>query len=126
MTAEMRFFGVSGITGSGLQAAEARVKSAENSQFAAWVLQWEPLRSRLQRTEPERWDALVEKKGSDYEHQYQTLSDAELKPAGLLGDTGAERAIGTRAMASAENTFLDALRVLTEQKLAEYLKTRWL
>lgn len=125
VTAEMHFFNISRISESDLQSAEVQVKTAENSQFPAWILQWAPLRSLLQRTEPERWNALVEKKSSDYEHQYQALSDTELKPAGLVGDTEAVRTIGTRVMASAEKAFLDGLRVLTEQKLAGHLEPHW-
>lgn len=126
VTAEMNYFDLSGITRSDLQTAEARVKAAENSQFTTWILQWTPLHSLLQRTAPERWEALIEKKSMDYEEQYQTLSDTELKPAGLVGDSEAERTIGTRAMASAEDAFLQGLRLLTDQKLGRHLQQTWL
>jgi len=125
ITDEMRFFGVSHITESDLQTAEIQVKTAENSQFREWILQWEPLRSVLKRTEPERWEALSEKKISDYDDTYQTLSDTELKPAGLVGDTEAERTIGARAMESAEKAFLDGLRPMADKMLAGHLETRW-
>ncbi|ELR7837358.1 E3 ubiquitin--protein ligase, partial [Salmonella enterica] len=61
VTAEMRFFGVSGVTVSDLQAAELQVKAAENSEFSEWILQWGPLHSVLERKEPERFNALREK-----------------------------------------------------------------
>ncbi len=125
VTAEMRFFGVSGVTESDLQSAEIQVKTAENSQFAEWILQWEPLRKMLERTEPTSWGALCEKKISDYENTYRILSDTELKPAGLLGNTDAERIIGARAMESAERAFLDGLHPLADNMLGRYLKPRW-
>lgn len=40
VTAEMRFFGVSGVTASDLRSAERQVKAAENSEFREWILQW--------------------------------------------------------------------------------------
>lgn len=125
VTAEMRFFGVSGVTESDLQSAEIQVKTAENSQFAEWILQWEPLRKVLERTEPTSWEALCEKKISDYENTYRILSDTELKPAGLLGNNDAERIIGARAMESAERAFLDGLHPLAGNMLGRYLKPRW-
>ncbi|EPC4790647.1 E3 ubiquitin--protein ligase, partial [Salmonella enterica] len=36
VTAEMRFFGVSGVTASDLRSAERQVKAAENSEFSEW------------------------------------------------------------------------------------------
>ncbi|MBF0035873.1 E3 ubiquitin--protein ligase [Citrobacter freundii] len=125
VTAEMRFFGVSHITDSDLQAAEIQVKTAENSQFSEWILQWEPLRSVLERTEPECWETLSEKKISDYDNTFRMLTDAELKPAGLVGNTDAERTMGTRAMESAEKAFLESLRPLADKVLGSYLKARW-
>lgn len=125
VAAEMRFFGVSYITESDLQAAEMQVKTAENSEFRAWILKWEPLHSVLKRTEPARWETLAEKKILDYVETYQRLSDTELKPAGLIGNTDAERTIGTRAMESAEKTFLHGLRPLADEILGSYLKARW-
>lgn len=125
VAAEMRFFGVSGVTESDLQTAEIRVKTAENSQFGEWILQWKPLHSVLKRAEPERWKALSEKKESDYEDTFRRLSDTELKPAGLADDTEAECTIGTRAMESAEKVFLDGLRPLADRMLTGHLKARW-
>ncbi|HFJ1297665.1 TPA: NEL-type E3 ubiquitin ligase domain-containing protein, partial [Salmonella enterica] len=43
VTAEMRFFGVSGVTASDLRSAERQVKAAEKSEFREWILQWGPL-----------------------------------------------------------------------------------
>ncbi len=125
VTAEMRFFGVSGVTESDLQSAEIQVKTAENSLFAKWILQWEPLRKVLERTAPASWEALCEKKISDYENTYQILSDTELKPAGLVGNTDAERTIGARAMESVEKAFLDGLQPLAANMLGRYLKPGW-
>ncbi|EBD3621776.1 E3 ubiquitin--protein ligase [Salmonella enterica] len=124
VTAEMRFFDVSGVTVTDLQAAELQVKAAEKSEFREWILQWGPLHSVLERKAPERVNALREKQISDYEHTYRMLSDTELKPSGLVGNTDAERTIGARAMESAEKAFLDGLRPLVEEMLGSYLKAR--
>ncbi|WP_024146925.1 type III secretion system effector E3 ubiquitin transferase SspH2 [Salmonella enterica] len=121
VTAEMRFFGVSGVTVSDLQAAELQVKAAEKSELREWILQWGPLHSMLERKAPERVNALREKQISDYEETYRTLSDTELRPSGLVGNTDAERTIGARAMESAKKTFLDGLRPLVEEMLGSYL-----
>ncbi|EIK1296355.1 E3 ubiquitin--protein ligase [Salmonella enterica] len=124
VTAEMRFFGVSGVTVTDLQAAELQVKAAEKSEFREWMLQWGPLHSVLERKAPERINALREKQISDYEKAYRMLSDTELKPSGLVGNTDAERIIGTRAMESAKKAFLDGLRPLVDEILGSYLKAR--
>ncbi|MER3150924.1 type III secretion system effector E3 ubiquitin transferase SspH2 [Salmonella enterica subsp. enterica serovar Larochelle] len=121
VTAEMRFFRISGVTVSDLQAAELQVKAAEKSEFREWILQWGPLHSMLERKAPERVNALREKQISDYEETYRTLSDTELRPSGLVGNTDAERTIGARAMESAKKTFLDGLRPLVEEMLGSYL-----
>ncbi|HAK4778313.1 TPA: E3 ubiquitin--protein ligase [Salmonella enterica] len=120
VTAEMRFFGVSGVTVTDLQAAELQVKAAEKSEFREWILQWGPLHSVLERKAPERVNALREKQISDYEETYQMLSDTELKPSGLVGNTDAERIIGARAMESAKKAFLDGLRPLVDEMLGSY------
>ncbi|EDS4810482.1 type III secretion system effector E3 ubiquitin transferase SspH2, partial [Salmonella enterica subsp. enterica serovar Woodinville] len=124
VTAEMRFFGVSGVTVSDLQAAELQVKAAEKSEFREWILQWGPLHSVLERKAPERVNALREKQISDYEETYRMLFDTELRPSGLVGNTDAERTLGARAMESAKKTFLDGLRPLVEEMLGSYLKVR--
>ncbi|EAO4573761.1 E3 ubiquitin--protein ligase [Salmonella enterica] len=124
VTAEMRFFGASGVTASDLRSAERQVKAAENSEFSEWILQWGPLHSVLERKEPERFNALREKQISDYEDTYQMLSDTELKPSGLVGNTDAERTIGVRAMESAKKEFLNGLRPLVEEMLGSYLKVK--
>ncbi|HAU3159750.1 TPA: E3 ubiquitin--protein ligase [Salmonella enterica subsp. houtenae] len=124
VTAEMRFFGVSGVTASDLRSAERQVKAAEKSEFREWILQWGPLHSVLERKAPERFNALREKQISDYEETYRMLSDTELKPSGLVGNTDAERTIGARAMESAKKTFLDGLRPLVDDMLGSYLKAR--
>ncbi len=121
VTAEMRFFGVSGVTVSDLQAAELQVKAAEKNELREWILQWGPLHSVLERKAPERVNALREKQISDYEETYRMLSDTELRPFGLVGNTDAERTIGARAMESAKKTFLDGLRPLVEEMLGSYL-----
>ncbi|EMX6949404.1 SPI-2 type III secretion system effector E3 ubiquitin transferase SspH2 [Salmonella enterica] len=109
VTAEMRFFDVSGVTVTDLQDAELQVKAAEKSEFREWILQWGPLHRVLERKAPERVNALREKQISDYEETYRMLSDTELRPSGLVGNTDAERTIGARAMESAKKTFLDGL-----------------
>ncbi|ECB1718794.1 SPI-2 type III secretion system effector E3 ubiquitin transferase SspH2, partial [Salmonella enterica subsp. enterica serovar Enteritidis] len=85
VTAEMRFFGVSGVTASDLRSAERQVKAAEKSEFREWILQWGPLHGVLERKAPERVNALREKQISDYEEMYRMLSDTELRPSGLVG-----------------------------------------
>ncbi|EDF5513742.1 E3 ubiquitin--protein ligase [Salmonella enterica] len=125
VTAEMRFFGVSGVTVTDLQAAELQVKAAEKSEFREWILQWGPLHSVLERKAPEHFNALREKQISDYEETYRMLSDTELKPSGLVGNTDAERIIGARAMESAKKAFLDGLRPLVDDMLGSYLNARW-
>ncbi|HAU3348304.1 TPA: E3 ubiquitin--protein ligase [Salmonella enterica subsp. houtenae] len=124
VTAEMRFFDVSGVTVTDLQAAELQVKAAEKSEFREWILQWGPLHSVLERKAPERVNALREKQISDYEETYRMLSDTELKPSGLVGNTDAERIIGARAMENAKKAFLDGLRPLVDEILGSYLKAR--
>ncbi|EHF3810957.1 E3 ubiquitin--protein ligase [Salmonella enterica subsp. enterica serovar Wangata] len=124
VTAEMRFFGVSGVTASDLRSAERQVKAAEKSEFREWILQWGPLHSVLERKAPERVNALREKQISDYEETYRMLSDTELRPFGLVGNTDAERTIGARAMESAKKAFLDGLRPLVDDMLGSYLKAR--
>ncbi|EAY0683424.1 E3 ubiquitin--protein ligase, partial [Salmonella enterica] len=124
VTAEMRFFDVSGVTVTDLQAAELQVKAAEKSEFREWILQWGPLHSVLERKAPERVNALREKQISDYEETYRMLSDTELKPSGLVGNTDAERIIGARAMESAKKAFLDGLRPLVDEILGSYLKAQ--
>ncbi|EBG1763622.1 SPI-2 type III secretion system effector E3 ubiquitin transferase SspH2 [Salmonella enterica] len=125
VSAEMRFFDVSGVTVTDLQDAELQVKAAEKSEFREWILQWGPLHSVLERKAPERVNALREKQISDYEETYRMLSDTELRPFGLVGNTDAERTIGARAMESAKKTFLDGLRPLVEEMLGSYLNVQW-
>ncbi|QUW54477.1 SPI-2 type III secretion system effector E3 ubiquitin transferase SspH2 [Salmonella enterica subsp. enterica serovar Typhimurium] len=125
VTSEMRFFDVSGVTVTDLQDAELQVKAAEKSEFREWILQWGPLHSVLERKAPERVNALREKQISDYEETYRMLSDTELRPFGLVGNTDAERTIGARAMESAKKTFLDGLRPLVEEMLGSYLNVQW-
>ncbi|EIN5222486.1 SPI-2 type III secretion system effector E3 ubiquitin transferase SspH2 [Salmonella enterica subsp. enterica] len=125
VTSEMRFFDVSGVTVTDLQDAELQVKSAEKSEFREWILQWGPLHRVLERKAPERVNALREKQISDYEETYRMLSDTELRPSGLVGNTDAERTIGARAMESAKKTFLDGLRPLVEEMLGSYLNVQW-
>ncbi|EAB5945433.1 SPI-2 type III secretion system effector E3 ubiquitin transferase SspH2 [Salmonella enterica] len=125
VTSEMRFFDVSGVTVTDLQDAELQVKTAEKSEFREWILQWGPLHRVLERKAPERVNALREKQISDYEETYRMLSDTELRPSGLVGNTDAERTIGARAMESAKKTFLDGLRPLVEEMLGSYLNVQW-
>ncbi|ECM9467301.1 SPI-2 type III secretion system effector E3 ubiquitin transferase SspH2 [Salmonella enterica subsp. enterica serovar Typhimurium] len=124
VTSEMRFFDVSGVTVTDLQDAELQVKAAEKSEFREWILQWGPLHRVLERKAPERVNALREKQISDYEETYRMLSDTELRPSGLVGNTDAERTIGARAMESAKKTFLDGLRPLVEEMLGSYLNVQ--
>ncbi|ARD39744.1 hypothetical protein F8538_16510 [Edwardsiella ictaluri] len=125
-TEAMQYFDESKITESDLQSAEIQVKSAENSQFGEWILQWEPLHNVLIRKEAEDWKALINKKMADYEREYQELYDTALEPAGLVGNIEAERTIGARAIARAEKAFQNNLRPLAEKFLTGHLGARWL
>ncbi|BEI09600.1 NEL-type E3 ubiquitin ligase domain-containing protein [Edwardsiella ictaluri] len=114
------------ITELDLQAAEIQVKSAEDSQFGEWILQWEPLHKVLKRRKSkDDWETLIDKKMEDYEREYQELYDTELEPAGLVGDIESERTIGARAMASTEKLFQQGLHPLAEKLLGKHLGARW-
>ncbi len=111
VTSEMRFFDVSGVTVTDLQDAELQVKAAEKASSGVDTAVG-PLHRVLERKAPERVNALREKQISDYEETYRMLSDTELRPSGLVGNTDAERTIGARAMESAKKTFWMACDLL--------------
>ncbi|EJB9810836.1 hypothetical protein MXI55_004520 [Salmonella enterica] len=125
VTEAMRFFDVSCITESDLQDAEVQVKTAENSQFREWILEWAPLHSVLKRSYPEDWEKLVEKKTAYYDDAYRTLSDEVLKQAGLADDNDALRIIGVRAREKTEQVFHAGIRILADRILAGHLDARW-
>ncbi|EBY7415598.1 NEL-type E3 ubiquitin ligase domain-containing protein, partial [Salmonella enterica subsp. enterica serovar Montevideo] len=124
VTEAMRFFDVSGITESDLQAAEVQVKTAENSQFREWVLDWEPLHSVLKRSYPEDWEDLVKKREYYYEDAYQKQFE-ELKQTGLADDVDALRITGNKVMDEMNMEFRAGIRILADKILAGHLEARW-
>lgn len=93
---EMRFFGVSHVTADDLLSAETRVKTAENHDFSRWLSQWSPWKSVVQRIEPERYAAAVEKQYHALENIYPDKLAAELAANGMTGDVDANRIVGKR------------------------------
>ncbi|MGP9293963.1 NEL-type E3 ubiquitin ligase domain-containing protein [Yersinia pseudotuberculosis] len=93
---EMRFFGVSDVTADDLLSAETRVKTAENQDFSRWLSQWSPWKSVVQRIEPERYAAAVEKQYHALENIYPDKLAAELAANGMTGDVDANRIVGKR------------------------------
>ncbi|AAM86950.1 hypothetical protein CQP30_12130 [Yersinia pestis] len=93
---EMRFFGVSDVTTDDLLSAETRVKTAENQDFPRWLSQWSPWKSVVQRIEPERYAAAVEKQYHALENIYPDKLAAELAANGMTGDVDANRIVGKR------------------------------
>ncbi|EIR06873.1 NEL-type E3 ubiquitin ligase domain-containing protein [Yersinia pestis] len=93
---EMRFFGVSDVTTDDLLSAETRVKTAENQDFSRWLSQWSPWKSVVQRIEPERYAAAVEKQYHALENIYPDKLAAELAANGMTGDVDANRIVGKR------------------------------
>ncbi len=93
---EMRFFGVSDVTTDDLLSAETRVKTAENQDFPRWLSQWSPWKSVVQRIEPERYTAAVERQYSALENIYPDKLAAELAANGMTGDVDANRIVGKR------------------------------
>ncbi|PSH23946.1 hypothetical protein BLA50_18060 [Yersinia pseudotuberculosis] len=93
---EMRFFGVSHVTTDDLLSAEEWVKTAENQDFPRWLSQWSPWKSVVQRIEPERYAAAVEKQYHALENIYPDKLAAELAAKGMTGDVDANRIVGKR------------------------------
>ncbi|VEB10242.1 putative antigenic leucine-rich repeat protein [Yersinia pseudotuberculosis] len=93
---EMRFFGASHVTLGDLLSAEEWVKTAENQDFPRWLSQWSPWKSVVQRIEPERYAAAVEKQYHALENIYPDKLAAELAAKGMTGDVDANRIVGKR------------------------------
>lgn len=93
---EMRFFGVSHVTEDDLLSAEKRVKTTENHDFPRWLSQWSPWKSVVQRIDPERYAAAVEKQYHALENIYPDKLAAELAANGMTGDVDANRIVGKR------------------------------
>ncbi len=93
---EMRFFGVSHVTTDDLLSAEEWVKTAENQDFPRWLSQWSPWKSVVQRIEPERYAAAVEKQYHALENIYPDKLAAELAAKEMTGDVDANRIVGKR------------------------------
>ncbi len=93
---EMRFFDISDVTQGDLMNAETRVRTAENHDFSRWLSQWSPWKSVVQRIEPERYAAAVEKQYHALENIYPDKLAAELAANGMTGDVDANRIVGKR------------------------------
>ncbi|SUB28354.1 putative antigenic leucine-rich repeat protein [Yersinia pseudotuberculosis] len=93
---EMGFFGASDVKEDDLLSAEKRVKTAENHDFPRWLSQWSPWKSVVQRIEPERYAAAVERQYSALENIYPEKLAAELAANGMAGDVDANRIVGKR------------------------------
>jgi len=126
-TEEMRFFGVSGIAQDDLQAAEIRVKTAENGQFRAWVAQWEPWHRTLERIAPEAWAKAGDEKMRLYDTTYDKRVSTGLAARGLTGNADAERQIGVNIMDDINKTVFEAMTdsVLANNHLTSLLDERW-
>ncbi|MCW2255363.1 hypothetical protein M2263_001454 [Providencia alcalifaciens] len=126
-TKEMRFFDVSGITKSDLNAAEIRVKTAENQQFPEWFAQWSPWQKLLERTEPMLWERAYDKKMDIYENEYQNCINTELNASGLLGDIDAERTVGIKIMREIDNEIFISLAydALANKKQTSLFNQYW-
>ncbi|MBI3310116.1 MAG: E3 ubiquitin--protein ligase, partial [Serratia liquefaciens] len=130
MTPIMRFFEVSSNTESDLQSAEIQVKSAENSQFREWILQWEPLHKVLERIEPDEWATISAMKWPAYEEALEKLrqnvpDDMKENKEDKTVNEEIQNAIAVEALKIAENTVWASLAPLVESKLAGLLNTKW-
>lgn len=127
ITKEMRFFGISGITESDLNAAELRVKTGENQQFPEWLALWSPWQKLVQRTEPTLWDQAYDKKMDIYESEYQNRINTELSANGLIDDVDAERELGIKIMHDIDKAIFIPLTqdVLASKKQESLLNKKW-
>lgn len=126
-TEKMRFFGASDITEDDLQVAEIIVKTAENSQFNAWLAQWEPWHKVLMRIAPDTWKKADEERKQVYDSSYEKQVHAELAALGLTGDTDAEREIGMKVMNEIDKMIFESLteRALADRNLTALVNEQW-
>lgn len=124
---KMHWFGLSGISIYDLEAAEIKVKSAENSEFPGWFSQWAPWHKVLERTEPERWQQATEAKYKALEEEYPRKVASELAAANLTDDADAERDSGKKMMEEMERKIFTAVthEVLTARKLLSLINWQW-
>lgn len=126
---EMRFFRVSGITESDLQAAELQVKTAENSQFPVWFALWESWHKVVERKEPKSWVKASEERRLAYENDYDKRVKEELDSVDLPGDAkaDAERTIGVNVQQDMDRKVFGSmtLNVLEKKGQRSLLDEPW-
>ncbi|CNL44800.1 IpaH family type III secretion system E3 ubiquitin--protein ligase [Yersinia pseudotuberculosis] len=124
---KMYFFDVSHVTTGDLQSAETRVKATENQDFPRWLSQWSPWKSVVQRIEPERYAAAVEKQHHALENIYPDKLAAELAANGMAGDVDANRIVGKRIMDDIMRKIDMALtlEVLSDKNALSLLDSQW-
>ncbi len=125
---KMYFFDVSHVTTGDLQSAETRVKATENHDFPRWLSQWSPWKSVVQRIEPERYAAAVEKQYHALENIYPDKLAAELAANGMTGDVDANRIVGKRIMDDimGEIDMALTLEVLSTKSAVSLLDSQWM
>ncbi|EAA9526116.1 SPI-1 type III secretion system effector E3 ubiquitin transferase SlrP [Salmonella enterica] len=138
MTRDMRFYNVSGITESDLDAAEIRIKVAENSYFNKWFSHWGPWHKVLERIAPDDWQEMMNKRVEYIEsNEYQSRVNAELDALKIADDSDAERAteiqmdaeraIGIKIMEEINQSLFTELteKVLTKQGINSLMTPYW-
>lgn len=93
--AHMRYFAASDVKQADLDNAQTEVKKKENQDFPAWLANWSPWSSVLQRIEPARYKAANEQKMQMME-SHPALVTAELEALGLENDSDAIRIVGKK------------------------------
>lgn len=138
MTRDMRFYNVSGITESDLDAAEIRIKVAENSYFNKWFSHWGPWHKVLERIAPDDWQEMMNKRVEYIEsNEYQSRVNAGLDALKIADDSDAERAteiqmdaeraIGIKIMEEINQSLFTELteKVLTKQGINSLMTPYW-
>uniref|UniRef100_UPI0005B51A45 NEL-type E3 ubiquitin ligase domain-containing protein n=1 Tax=Yersinia wautersii TaxID=1341643 RepID=UPI0005B51A45 len=125
---EMGFFGASGVKEDDLLSAEKRVKTTENHDFPRWLSQWSPWKSVVQRIEPERYAAAVERQYSALENIYPDKLAAELAANGMTGDEDANRIVGKKITDDimGEIDMALTLEVLSAKGASSLLDSQWM
>lgn len=76
---DMHSFICASISSEDLNTAQSTIKRNENSQFPAWLAQWEPLHALIERLTPEKIHAAQEQRYQMLEVQYQKQVDDLLR-----------------------------------------------
>lgn len=90
----MRFGEVSGVTPEDLNLALVQVRDRESKEFVGWLAQWAPLKTVMQRTNPELLRNMQEQQAGILNDNYQRRVDAEMNAAGVAGIPDAEIVVG--------------------------------